>query len=116
MALSRRSVLRSSAALAGAWSFNINTRPARAAEFSYKYGGNLPAQHPTMMWAQEAANRIQAQTGGRLEIKIFPSNQLGSDTDMLSQLRSGALKFFTLAGTDRQPVITHPLTETRFCC
>jgi tripartite ATP-independent transporter DctP family solute receptor len=29
---------------------------------------------------------------------VFPNNQLGSDTDMLSQLRSGALEFFTLSG------------------
>jgi tripartite ATP-independent transporter DctP family solute receptor len=29
---------------------------------------------------------------------VFPNNQLGSDTDMLSQLRSGAIEFFTLSG------------------
>ena len=29
---------------------------------------------------------------------MFPNNQLGSDTDMLSQLRSGAIEFFTLSG------------------
>ena len=29
---------------------------------------------------------------------MFPNNQLGSDTDMLSQLRSGAIDFFTLSG------------------
>jgi tripartite ATP-independent transporter DctP family solute receptor len=28
---------------------------------------------------------------------MFPNNQLGSDTDMLSQLRSGAIEFFTLS-------------------
>jgi tripartite ATP-independent transporter DctP family solute receptor len=33
-----------------------------------------------------------------MEIQLFPNNQLGSDTDMLSQLRSGAIEFFTLSG------------------
>jgi tripartite ATP-independent transporter DctP family solute receptor len=33
-----------------------------------------------------------------MEIQIFPNNQLGGDTDMLSQLRSGAIQFFTLSG------------------
>jgi tripartite ATP-independent transporter DctP family solute receptor len=33
-----------------------------------------------------------------VDIQIFPNNQLGSDTDMLSQLRSGALECFTLSG------------------
>jgi tripartite ATP-independent transporter DctP family solute receptor len=29
---------------------------------------------------------------------VFPNSQLGSDTDTLSQLRSGAVEFFTLSG------------------
>jgi tripartite ATP-independent transporter DctP family solute receptor len=41
---------------------------------------------------------IQKETNGRVEIRIFPSSQLGSDTDMLSQVRSGGVEFFTLSG------------------
>jgi tripartite ATP-independent transporter DctP family solute receptor len=48
--------------------------------------------------AQAAADRVRAGSGGRLDIQLYPNNQLGSDTDMLSQLRSGALEFFTLSG------------------
>jgi len=48
--------------------------------------------------AREMAEAIKAETGGKVEIQIFPSNQLGSDTDMLSQLRSGGIEFFTLSG------------------
>ncbi len=76
----------------------IRTRPADAAEFSYKYANNLPATHPLNLRATEAAARIKEATGGRVEINIFPSNQLGSDTDTLSQLRNGAVEFFTLSG------------------
>ena len=50
------------------------------------------------MRQQEAATRIKEATGGRVEIQLFPNNQLGSDTDMLSQLRSGAIDFFSLSG------------------
>ena len=74
------------------------TRRARAAEFSYKFANNLPAGHPLNLRAQEAAARIAEATGGRMELRIFPSSQLGSDTDTLSQLRSGAVEFFTLSG------------------
>ncbi len=73
-------------------------RYARAAEFTYKYGSDTPVTHPQVIRAQEAAERIKVATEGRLEIQVFPNNQLGSDTDMLSQLRSGALEFFTLSG------------------
>ncbi len=46
----------------------------------------------------EAAARIKAATGGALDISLFPNSQLGTDTDMLSQVRSGAIEFFTLSG------------------
>ena len=73
-------------------------RRARAAEFSYKYANNVVVDHPMNVRAREAADRIREESKGRLEIQIFPNNQLGGDTDMLSQLRSGALEFFTLSG------------------
>ena len=44
------------------------------------------------------AAAIKAETNGRFDIQIFPNNQLGSDTDMLSQMRSGGVEFFTLSG------------------
>ena len=78
--------------------FSIRTRPAHAAEFSYKLASDVPAIHPLNVRAGEAAARILEATGGRVEIRTFPNNQLGSDTDMLSQLRSGALELFTLSG------------------
>lgn len=76
----------------------ILTRPAGAAEFSYKYANNSPASWPMNTRAAEAVAKIKEETNGRLDITIFPNNQLGGDTDMLSQLRSGALEFFTLSG------------------
>jgi tripartite ATP-independent transporter DctP family solute receptor len=73
-------------------------RPARAAEFSYKMANNTPVTHPLTVQMQAAAERVLKATDGRVEIRIFPNSQLGSDTDMLSQLRSGAIEFFSLSG------------------
>jgi len=92
---------RRTALLAGAAAGATVAMPwiARAApEFSLKYANNVPVTHPLNVRAKEAMDRIKAQTNGRVEIEIFPNNQLGSDTDMLSQLRSGAIEFFTLSG------------------
>jgi TRAP-type transport system periplasmic protein len=96
MNISRRSALLGAGICAGAGLFGI--KRARAAEFTYKYANNLPATHPMNIRAAEAAERIKADTQGRFELQIFPNNQLGSDTDVLSQLRSGAVEFFTLSG------------------
>jgi TRAP-type transport system periplasmic protein len=76
----------------------INRRPAHAAEFSYKMAHNTATSHPLHIRASEAAAKVKEATSGRVEIDVFPNSQLGSDTDTLSQLRSGAVEMFTLSG------------------
>lgn len=71
---------------------------ARAAEFTYKFANNLPTTHPLNVRGQEAAAKIKDETKGRFELQIFPSSQLGSDTDTLGQIRNGSVDFFTLSG------------------
>src|SRR6266700_3494135 len=97
--LTRRKFLATTAAAGGGLaSFGILTSRARAAEFTYKYANNVPVTHPMNVRSREAVDKIKEESGGRLEIQIFPNNQLGGDTDMLSQVRSGAIEFFTLSG------------------
>jgi tripartite ATP-independent transporter DctP family solute receptor len=91
----RRQILRGLGALPAASLAVGLPRFAHAAEFSLKYGNNLPVTHPLNVRAQEAADRIAKESKGRVEIKIFPNNQLGGDTDMLAQVRSGGIDFFT---------------------
>ncbi|PTW61373.1 tripartite ATP-independent transporter DctP family solute receptor [Breoghania corrubedonensis] len=73
-------------------------RRAEAASFNYKYANNLQLSHPLNIRAKEAADAIAEETGGDMKIQIFPSSQLGGDTETLSQLRAGAVEFFTLSG------------------
>jgi TRAP-type transport system periplasmic protein len=78
----------------------IPLRYAKAAEFSFKLGTNVPESHPLNVYARKAAEEITQQTDGKFELKIFANNQLGGDADMFSQLRSGALECFTLSGVN----------------
>ena len=96
MKISRRSLL--AAAGATAMTLPMGSAFAQKAEFIYKYANNLPVTHPMNVRAKEMAEAIRAETLGRVDIQVFPNNQLGSDTDMLSQLRSGGIEFFTLSG------------------
>jgi tripartite ATP-independent transporter DctP family solute receptor len=41
---------------------------------------------------------VGSQSGGRLRIDLYPGGQLGSDTDMLSQLRAGAIQMQSMSG------------------
>lgn len=72
--ISRRSLLMAATAvpLCG-----ILTRPAYAAEFVYKFATGQDPTHPVNIRAQEAIDRIREATSGRLEIRLFPANQLG---------------------------------------
>jgi tripartite ATP-independent transporter DctP family solute receptor len=93
MRISRRYLLAGCAAV-----FAPSVARAEQAQWSYKYANNLPDAHPMNVRAREMAQAIKEQTGGRFDLQIFPSSQLGSDTDTLSQVRSGGVEFFTLSG------------------
>ncbi len=76
----------------------IGVGRARAAEFTYRLANNLSPTHPMNLRLLEASEKIKAETNGRFELQIFPSSQLGSDTDTLGQIRNGAIDFFMLSG------------------
>src|SRR6185436_16513948 len=97
--INRRHVLATGAALISAPAL-VLPRFARAAEFTYKFGTNVPATHPLNVRAMEACERILKETNGQVQINVFPNNQLGNDADMLSQLRAGGLEFFTVSGVN----------------
>jgi tripartite ATP-independent transporter DctP family solute receptor len=78
---------------------------AKAAEFNYKYGSNVDVSHPLNVRMTEMWRAVSAETKGRLQVQMFPNNALGGDTAMLTQLRSGALQFFTLDGGILQSVV-----------
>jgi TRAP-type transport system periplasmic protein len=69
------------------------------AEFKFKLGTDLPVTHSVNVRLKEALDAISAETKGRVAIQLFPNNQLGSDSDMMSQVRSGALELATFPGT-----------------
>jgi tripartite ATP-independent transporter DctP family solute receptor len=97
MVLKRRTFLGGMAGAAGVSSFGILTGRAKAAEFTYKIGNDNNDAHPLNQRLKEAIENIRKETGGRLVFNLFSNNQLGGQTDMLSQLRSGALECFNIS-------------------
>ncbi len=72
--------------------------PARAADFTGKAGTNQPVDHPLSVAMKDLWDAVRKETNGRLDVTVFPNNQLGGDTAMLQQLRAGALQVMTLDG------------------
>jgi TRAP-type transport system periplasmic protein len=99
MILSRRRLLTTaSTAFAGGMLGMPFIARGQQAEFTYKFANNSAESHPLNVRAREMAAAIKAETNGRFDLQIFPSSQLGSDTDTLSQVRSGGVEFFSLSG------------------
>ena len=67
--------------------------PADAAEFSYKLAHDDPAAYAPSIRIAEAADAIKRESGGRLEIAVFPDSALGGSAQLMTQLRAGAVQF-----------------------
>jgi tripartite ATP-independent transporter DctP family solute receptor len=96
--MTRRTLLRTTSAAAGVAAFGIVTRRGDAAEFTWRYAHDMVPTHSMHVQLQQAVERIRRESGGRMEIQIFPNSQLGGSTDMLSQLRTGVIQLFNLSG------------------
>ncbi len=96
--ITRRRFMKAAAASGAVVSVAFIARPGNAAEFVFKYANNVRASYPLNLRTVEAAERIRQATGGRFDLQVFPNGQLGTDSDMLSQVRSGAIQFFTASG------------------
>jgi TRAP-type transport system periplasmic protein len=89
----------SALALSGRSSF------AQSGPITLKWANNIPVTHPSNIRVREAVDAIKQETNGKVDIQIFPNNQLGGDTDMLSQVRSGAIDIFPLSGLILQTLV-----------
>lgn len=98
----RRQILQTTAGLAGASALGLgfSIGQARAAEFTFKVGTDVPESHPLNVSLQQASDAIKKETGGRVQLDLYANNQLGGDPAMFSQLRSGALEVFLLSGVN----------------
>ncbi len=95
MKCGRRTLVGGATAMLGAAAL---PRFAHAAEFNYKVATNLPPDHPSNVRLNEAAKNIFKETNGQLKLTVYPSSQLGTDTDTLAQVRVGAVELFELSG------------------
>ena len=86
-------------------SIGIVRSPARAAQFSYKYGHDLALDHPVHLRSLEMWDAVRRETGGRLDVQSFGNSQLGNDSAMLAQVRSGAIQFIAMQGLNYSSVI-----------
>jgi tripartite ATP-independent transporter DctP family solute receptor len=86
-------------------SIGIVRAPARAAQFSYKMAHGTPTNMALHVRSAEMWDAVRRETGGKLDVQVFPNNVLGSELAQLSQLRSGALQFMVIQGVSLSSVV-----------
>lgn len=70
------------------------TRAARP--ITIKLGIDLLENHPITLNILDVSKRVEEETKGRVQLQVFPNNELGNDTHMLSQVRSGAIEMMAI--------------------
>jgi tripartite ATP-independent transporter DctP family solute receptor len=83
----RRGLLAGTAALAAA----SLVRPARAA-ITIRWASVLATSHPFVTMMERVSKQVKDETGGSVEIQIFPGGQLGSSRDVIEATSTGAIQ------------------------
>jgi TRAP-type C4-dicarboxylate transport system substrate-binding protein len=63
-----------------------------APEITLKFAGQSPADHPATVLMNELAKEVAAKTKGRIEVKVYPANQLGDYTLVYEELIKGTIE------------------------
>jgi len=97
MQTTRRTILQAAATFS-IIGLGSKTATAQSGTFNFKVATNVQNTHPIFIRLNEATEKIKSESDGKVVVRVFPNGQLGSDTDMLSQVRSGGVDFLTLPG------------------
>src|SRR2546421_4846995 len=80
----------------------------RAADIRYRLGLSQPEDSPNYIRLKEMADHIRAETGGRMQIDVYPAGKLGSDNVMLAMLQKNEMEMY-MGGNVFGPLV--PVTE-----
>ena len=77
-------------ALLSALLSSVIAGPAVAADITFRVTHEMAAQDAINIAAERFAERVADRTGGKVDVKVFPSAQLGHDNDTIEQVKLGA--------------------------
>ncbi len=97
-ALKKIAGMTAAALVPGALLATTAARAADSGKFKLKLAISLNDKHPIPIGLKAACADILKDSNGRLDIEVFANGQLGSDTDTISQVRSGGVDFVSTAG------------------
>ena len=70
--------------------FSICSAAHAAGEYKLNVSSALTAEDPMFKGLNQFKAEVEKRSAGKIEVKLFPSSQLGPDEDVLEQARAGA--------------------------
>src|SRR5438876_926588 len=106
ISMDRRTVLRLGAVTAfGAFSTGIATPAFAQQKLVLKATDVHPLGYPTVEAVVRMGKKLEAATGGRLSIQMYPSMQLGGEKEMIEQAQVGALAIARISVGPMGPLV-----------
>jgi len=69
---------------------------ASAQDKTIKFATQNPKGHPIVVGMEKFADIVQAKTGGKIKVNLFPGGVLGSDQANVSALQGGSVEMLSL--------------------
>ncbi len=89
--MDRRTFLKSSVGVAGLALGAPYVARAAAAPLTLRFAHFGAVDHPSNIAAKQFASRVEARTGGAIQIHIFPNNELGGPPEQAQQIKLGTI-------------------------
>ena len=103
--MKRRTVIRLGAFAALAAAPGFVPFAAAQSKMIFKASDVHPAGYPTVVAVEDIGKKLQAATGGRLSVQMFPAMQLGGEKEAIEQAQIGAIQFARVSVGALGPVI-----------
>lgn len=81
-------------------------RPAFAqTKAIFKASDVQPAGYPTVVATENLGKKLEAATGGRLSVQMYPSMQLGGEKETIEQTQIGAIQILRVSAGSLGPIV-----------
>jgi tripartite ATP-independent transporter DctP family solute receptor len=101
----RRDVMKLGAGLGAAAALRPPWPAAAQTKSVFKASDVQPPGYPTVAAAENLGKKLEAATGGRLSVQMFPSMQLGGEKETIEQTQIGAIQMLRVSVGSMGPIV-----------
>ncbi len=101
----RRDFIKLSAAFGAAATLSPVSSASAQSKTVFKASDVQPAGYPTVAAVESLGKKLEAATGGRLSVQMFPSAQLGGEKETIEQTQIGAIQLLRVSAGALGPIV-----------